>query len=210
MIAEARGACYPCYLEVGNGFSYSRATGNLSHHISVTLPKCAEYSRSSGQSGRSRNGGDTVNGGRTKFEMTSNEMMYTPEGTYHPTLSSYFPLIITLEAYIKHHVGLEGWNQVIAVPGPASLVDFLGKTLVALEKQGVDEWESDCRQEIGEVFLTQQEVGPSFTNRYDRYLHRLQLGMSACGSLPRPDRETTGKAQRTQCAHGWFPRKSPK
>ena len=92
------------------------------------------------------------------MEMLPGTDMPLPTGVHHPTLSSYFPLIVTLESYVQHLVGPEAWHQVIATPGPASLVDFLSRTLVALEKEGANELRSGRRQQVGEVYLTQQEV----------------------------------------------------
>jgi hypothetical protein len=79
-------------------------------------------------------------------------------GIYHPTLSSYFPLIIKLEDYITHHIGVEEWYHIVAVPGPTSLGEFLSGTLVALETQGLQDISSERKQQLGEVYLTQQEV----------------------------------------------------
>ena len=96
--------------------------------------------------------------GQASMEMLPGTDMPLPTGVHHPTLSSYFPLIVTLESYVQHLVGPEAWHQVIATPGPASLVDFLSRTLVALEKEGANELRSGRRQQVGEVYLTQQEV----------------------------------------------------
>lgn len=79
-------------------------------------------------------------------------------GVYHPTLSSYFPLIIKLEDYIKHHIGLEEWHQLEAVPGPTALGEFLSGTLVALETQSLEDMSCERKQQLGEVYLTQQEA----------------------------------------------------
>jgi hypothetical protein len=79
-------------------------------------------------------------------------------GIYHPTLSSYFPLIIKLEDYITHHIGVEEWYHIVAVPGPTSLGEFLSGTLVALETQDLQDISSERKQQLGEIYLTQQEV----------------------------------------------------
>jgi len=93
------------------------------------------------------------------------------QGIYHPTLSSYYPHLLTLRQYLEDHLirtepdasvaSKSGNHKCMDVDGSSSaeeeeLEALLDTTLVASDQ--VLSGDTEVRRRPGDVYLTQQEV----------------------------------------------------
>lgn len=81
-----------------------------------------------------------------------------PDGSvHHPTLSSYYPKLLSLETYLHGPLGQSSWNRLRCSEEFTQRLVFLQNTLIAIRFQ--DDISILDKQVGTEMIMSQQEVG---------------------------------------------------